>query len=624
MSGECGHNVVSEGEGNVRLESVSIKNFRCYRDEVTVRLNDLTTFVGKNDIGKSSVLEALEIFFNNETVKIESGDANVYSEDKKVSITCEFSDLPPTLTLDAGAATTLAAEYLLTATGTLKIRKVFECKSSKPAEEISLLAYHPTSPDLENLLELKEKDLQAIVKKKGLDAALKGNPGMRKAIWASEADLRLAEVVIPLSKGKEDGKRIWDQLQGYLPLFALFQSDRNSKDSDGEVQTPMMAAVTQALAELQAEIDAIQAKVRQKAEEISKSTHEALKTIDPNLAKELTPQFTPPTQSKWKGLFSVNMETDDGIPLNKRGSGIRRLILVSFFKAAAERRLAGGDKARSIIYAIEEPETAQHPNNQKILIESFKALAGDDGCQVILTTHSPGFASELPTESIRYLTRDADNKPCIREGVDVFEDVAATLGVVADSRVKVLICVEGPSDIQALKCLSRVLHFADPTLPDLSQDRRFAFVPLGGSTLQHWVTGHFLSGLGRKEAHIYDSDVADYAKSVAAVNARLDGSWGIQTQKHEIESYLHVEAIREGLGVEVEVADHLNPDGHAVPKAVSVALHAINPVGDPMKDSTVKKLLATKAFPCMTTERLAERDPKGEVKGWMVRLAGMV
>lgn len=142
--------------------------------------------------------------------------------------------------------------------------------------------------------------------------------------------------------------------------------------------------------------------------------------------------------------------------------------------------------------------------------------------------------------------------------------------------------------------------------------------------MQHWVTGHFLSGLGRKEAHIYDSDVADYAKSVAAVNARLDGSWGIQTQKHEIESYLHVEAIREGLGVEVEVADHLNPDGHAVPKAVSVALHAINPVGDPMKDSTVKKLLATKAFPCMTTERLAERDPKGEVKGWMVRLAGMV
>lgn len=608
----------------MRLESVSIKNFRCYREEVTIRLDDLTTFVGKNDIGKSSVLEALEIFFNNETVKIESGDANVYSEETRVSITCEFTDPPPSLTLDAGAATTLAAEYLLTATGTLKIRKVFECKSSKITEEVSLLAFHPTAPNIANLLELKEKELQTLVRAKGLGAALKGNPGMRRAIWDSEANLQLAEVEIPLSKGKDNGKGIWEQLQSYLPLFALFQSDRNSKDSDGVVQTPMMAAVTEAIAELQVEVEAIQTKVRQKAEEIASSTHEALKTIDPNLARELTPQFTLPTQSKWRGLFSVNMETDDGIPLNKRGSGIRRLILVSFFKAAAERRLAAGDKARSIIYAIEEPETAQHPNNQKILIESFKALAENDGCQVILTTHSPGFASELPTDGIRFLTRDTENKPSIQEGVDVFVDVAAALGLVADSRVKVLICVEGPSDIQALKCLSRALHVMDQTLPDLSQDHRFAFVPLGGSTLQHWVSGHYLSNLGRKEVHIYDSDVPDYAKSVEAVNARPDGSWGTLTQKHEIESYLHVEAIREALGVEVEVADHLNSNGYAVPKAVSEALHALKPVGAAKGDSKIKKLLAAKAFPRMTAERLAERDPNGEVKGWMTRLAGMV
>lgn len=72
----------------MRLESVAIKNFRCYHEEATVRLDDLTTFVGKNDIGKSSILEALEIFFNNEAVKIEQGDANVYSGDSKVSISC--------------------------------------------------------------------------------------------------------------------------------------------------------------------------------------------------------------------------------------------------------------------------------------------------------------------------------------------------------------------------------------------------------------------------------------------------------------------------------------------------------------------------------------------------------
>ena len=55
----------------MKLISMSLKNFRCYAEEVTLGIDDLTTFIGKNDIGKSSILEALEIFFNNDTVAID-------------------------------------------------------------------------------------------------------------------------------------------------------------------------------------------------------------------------------------------------------------------------------------------------------------------------------------------------------------------------------------------------------------------------------------------------------------------------------------------------------------------------------------------------------------------------
>lgn len=608
----------------MRLESVAIKNFRCYREEAIVRIDDLTTFVGKNDIGKSSVLEALEIFFNNEVVKLEIGDANVYSGDSKLSITCEFSDLPVSLTLDAGAETTLADEYLLTATGTLKIQKIYDCKSKTPSVEVFLIAQHPTADGVAGLLDLKEKELQALVKAKGLTVQLKGNPGMRKALWGAETDLKLAEVTLALTKPKEDSKRIWEQLESHLPMFALFQSDRSSRDSDGEVQTPMKAAVSAAIAEVQDEIDLIQKKVKEKAEEIARNTHDALKAIDPNLAKELTPQFTPPTTAKWTGLFSVNMDTDDGIPLNKRGSGVRRLVLVSFFKAAAERRMASGGNTRSIIYAIEEPETAQHPNNQKILIESFKALAGEQGYQMLLTTHSPGFAAELPTDSIRFVTRDANGNPTIEAGVDVFAQVAQALGVVADSKIKVLLCVEGPTDVSALKCLSRGLHLGDATIPDLGCDGRVAFIVLGGSTLQHWVTEHYLKELGRPEVHIYDSDVATYGASVAAVNQRTDGSWALQTSKYEIENYLHADAIQEAFGVTFVVPDQQDAAGKAVPALLSAALFEANPVGNPISDSTAKKRLANLAFPRMTAARLQQRDPAGEVEGWLRKIGAML
>lgn len=48
----------------MKLKEISIENFRGYKSRVTVTFEDLTAFVRKNDIGKSTILEALDIFFN--------------------------------------------------------------------------------------------------------------------------------------------------------------------------------------------------------------------------------------------------------------------------------------------------------------------------------------------------------------------------------------------------------------------------------------------------------------------------------------------------------------------------------------------------------------------------------
>ena len=344
----------------MRLVSLTLDNFRAYRTPTKVDFADLTTVIGRNDVGKSSVLEALEIFFNNDVVKIEPTDANVFTGRTSVSITAEFDDLPTALTIDESAPTSLRDEYLLTREGTLVIEKVYDCSKKAVSSDAFIVAHHPTAKGVENLLELKEKELQAIVKVRKLEVPLKGNPGMRKAIWGSEPHLELQDVRIAISKPKEDAKRIWEQLESYLPIFALFQSDRQSRDSDGEVQNPLRGAIATAIAEAHEEIERIQTLVRAKAEEIAGMTHQALSKIDPNLADSLTPKFTPPTLAKWTGLFSLGMDTDNDVPLNKRGSGVRRLILVSFFKAEAERRLAASTKS-NIIYAVEEPETSQHP-----------------------------------------------------------------------------------------------------------------------------------------------------------------------------------------------------------------------------------------------------------------------
>lgn len=597
----------------MKLKTIYIENLRCFKEEVSIDFNSITTIIGKNDIGKSTILEALEIFFNNDTVKIEPNDASISSGSKQVTITCDFTNIPSVVTLDSGADTSLSNEYLLYSNDTLRVKKVFDCGKAKPSSEIFIVANHPTVKGYDNLLELKEKDLQKIIKDNNLDATLKGNPKMRTAIWNSCADLQLSVVDIPVNKAKEDTKAIWDKIDSYLPIFALFQSDRSSQDSDGEVQNPMKAAIAEAIAEAQKEIEEIQEKVRIKALDIANQTHEALKEIDPSLARKITPSFSTPTASKWSGLFSVSMDTDEGIALNKRGSGVRRMILVSFFKAEAERKITSSNK-KSIIYAIEEPETAQHPNNQRILINSFLELSQNPQCQVILTTHSPALAKELPVDSIRFIDRDENGRPTIKGGDDVLLEVANTLGVFADKRIQVLICVEGPTDIIALNSFGRCLREKDTTIVDIENDERIAIIPLGGSILKQWVELHYLRNLNCPEIHIYDNDVSTYQQTIDIINSRGDGSWGTLTKKREIENYLHTDAIKEIYAVEV------NTDLDEVPKLFGEAYSIAKGFDGKMKDNTSKRYLCKVFNEAMNYDRLMERDPDGEIKVWFDKI----
>lgn len=596
----------------MRLVSVGLKNFRCYLDQRTITIDDLTCIIGKNDVGKSSVLEALEIFFNSDTVTIDNDDCHVDAPDRLIEITCEFSELPSLLVLDALATTTLADEYLLAANDTLRIKKTFKCTTAKPKEDVFVCALHPTAERYRDLLELNNAGLKRRLRELGIaedNVQLNSNPSLRRAIWKSCPDLALAEGAIPVAK--EDGKRIWDKLKEHLPLFALFQSDRASRDSDAEVQDPMKLAIVTALAEpvIQDRLSEVVEAVRAKAVDLAKRTHSALSQIDAGLAGQLVPEFK--ADPKWANLFSVTLNSDHGIPVNKRGSGVRRLILVSFFRAEAERRLAHGG-IRNIIYAIEEPETSQHPDNQRILLESFQDLASEPGCQVLLTTHSPGFASYLPTTSFRFIRRGDDHEPIIAGHSEaIWEEVVAALGVVPDNRVRVLLCVEGPMDVVALKCLSRALHEADPNVPDLERDPRVAFVVLGGGTLAHWVNENYLKGLGRPEVHIYDNDVDSYGAAIDQVNQRTDGSWGLLTTKREMENYLHPDAIQEGLGIAVVFGD-----AEDVPSIVGAQMR--------WKASTTKRKLAQHAFPKMSAALIRARDPKGEVEGWLRRVGEML
>ena len=267
----------------MNLVSLTLRNFRCFREEITIPFDDLTAFIGENDVGKSTILEALEIFFNNSTVKLDSRDLSVSADDKLIEITCEFSELPILLVLDSQAETSLAGEYLLTENGTLRIRKAFNAGLVSPKEEVFVCADHPTSEQYSDLLELTNAKLKKRLMDLNIEdpsVQLNNNPSLRRAIWRSSENLQLANTVIPVTK--EGVKHIWNKLREYLPRYALFQSDRASRDSDSEVQDPMKLAVETALAEPEVakKLMEVSEAVRASSLELATRTHRTLASID--------------------------------------------------------------------------------------------------------------------------------------------------------------------------------------------------------------------------------------------------------------------------------------------------------------------------------------------------------
>jgi putative ATP-dependent endonuclease of the OLD family len=603
----------------MRLKAIKIKNFRSYLDEVTIIIDDLTAIVGKNDAGKSTILEALEIFFNNELIKIETADAAQGGTASDVGITCVFDNLPTTLTIDARATTTLIDEYLLNIDNDLEILKIYNCSLKTPTTSVFVKASYPSAPNCNDLHRLKNDDLKARLTMLGIATTgidQRSNVQIRQAIWANETNLDRKPTIVSLEE--EDGKKVWAKLKEELPLYALFQSDRASKDDDSEVQDPMKLAIKEAIASVQTELDHIKNIVQTKAQEVAQRTLDKLKEMNPELAKDLTPQFK--SEPKWDSLFKLSLTDDNQIPINKRGSGTRRLILINFFRAEAERKQIEKN-ARGVIYAIEEPETSQHPTNQKMLIEALIDLSDKPNCQVLLTTHVPNLAGLIPINNLRFVKNIPTGKEVTNICNDItLEEISNQLGVLPDKRIQLLLCVEGPTDVDFFVNISKILNASDPTIPNLEIEKRVAILPLGGSTLKQWVDNYYSRNLNLPEVHIYDRDIAippTYQPAVDAVNARTDGSWATLSIKREIENYIHPDAIHEIFNVSITFTDTCD-----VPDILKTAvnLDTTNPYYK-LGSSRAKRIINELATTKMTVARIAEIDTAKEIDNWLKQIA---
>ncbi|HOK26998.1 MAG TPA: AAA family ATPase, partial [Bacteroidales bacterium] len=479
-------------------------------------------------------------------------------------------------------------------------------------KETSIKCNHPANDDvLKNLLRKKVKELQDIVKEKNLQCDDKRKSALlRKAIRDSYDNINFQEIEIIVDA--EDAKQIWDQLVNYLPIYALFHSDRKNQDLDSEVQDPLKISIDQIFKrdDIKSKLNEIAKEVEREINNIAQNTINKFKEVSKQKS-QIKPNIPEVASLKWKDVYkNIGFNTDNEVPLNKRGSGFRRLMLLSFFLAEVEKHK--NDTKVHTIYAIEEPETSLHPDLQKILLDSLMNLSNNENYQIIITTHSPQYIRILPKETIIYV-----EKGTVENFNDnVINKIIENLGILPNVG-KVIWCVEGRNDMNFLRNINKNI----PELKSIIDIEHcinsglLAFNLMNGANCGDYIDRYITKNTNAIEFHLYDKDKdSKYEEDIEKVNQRIDGSEGILTNKREIENYVPKELIENEFNIKLENIS--NWDDFDVAKAISEKIN--------MKENNIKNVLCGKLSQQITKESLESINAWEEVEGWFNKVKNMV
>jgi putative ATP-dependent endonuclease of OLD family len=356
------------------LREVRIRNFRGIA-EMVIPLDPYTVLIGANNVGKSSVLDAIRLCLTRPLAR----KARTF-EDYDYRITEAITDpaqAPP-------------VELVLTFS---------EAAQDEWPDEISQL--------LEGAEQIDAAGLRHVILRvtSSFDTLIKD--------YATEFDfLNLAGD--PLQKSKV--ARILPSLQQLVPTFYLasLRDAANEFRSRGQFWGPFVRALEmtpEEQAEIEGELAALNQTVLDKHTNFATIRHHLAKTaviMGINSQNPITIDALPSKASEILNRTQVSIVSSSGapIPIARHGSGTQSLAVITLFDAFLKSQLEDSYTSSSEpLLTLEEPEAHLYPAASKSVGELLKALGG----QKILSTHSGDLIAGSPLSSLRRLRRAGDS-----------------------------------------------------------------------------------------------------------------------------------------------------------------------------------------------------------------------
>lgn len=235
----------------------------------------------------------------------------------------------------------------------------------------------------------------------------------------------------------------------------------------------------------------------------------------------------------------------------------------------------------------------------------------------------------IPISNIIYLYKNDGILKIESSDPEILEKITSSLGITPNiqlsnviSEIKLIICMEGPTDIEFIKNVSNFCFNLN-----LTNHPNILIIPLGGGNLEHWVNFKYLDKLPNiPQLHIYDRDVKKYLRFIGQINQSSTHK-AYQTSFYEIENYIHPDLHQHCYKCSIPFID-LNCEQWKItwkdldiPKQLSTHLkHCYNQGDIKLKEYSpehIKKKLCYEASQKLTKELLIDMGAYDEINEWM-------
>jgi len=343
----------------LKIKSVCIHNFRSIKDG-KFDLYDYSVLVGSNNSGKSNVLSALRIFYEDDIKYDENIDFPKFETDDNESwIEIEF-------VLSEKEVKSIKKEYVYD-NNRLKVRKYLksEDRNKVRANQSNIYAYENGKLS-ENLFYGARNISQAKLGTVIYIPALATTNETLKTTGPSPFRKLLSLIIKDLSKKSKSFQRLYEEFEKFNKNL------KNEKTEDGLSLKNIEDKINDSLREWNVKFNVNIEPIG--PDEVIKSL---VKTnfMDETLKKEMN--------------------------VTQYGLGLQRHLVYTLIKIASQIEKETEEESDNkkdflpdfTLILFEEPELFLHPTQQEILNVGLRNLASEENYQVLVTTHSPIFVS---------------------------------------------------------------------------------------------------------------------------------------------------------------------------------------------------------------------------------------